>query len=72
MNTLPIEQRINLDLGLRINLVSWIVAVGERIADWHDQSRQRELEVYLGGSQNMADLEQRLQKMQCADAQTFV
>jgi hypothetical protein len=71
MNTLPIEQRANLNLGLRIDLAGWVMAVGERIADWHHQSRQRELEAYLDGSQNMADLEQRLQKMQCADAQTF-
>ena len=72
MNTIRIDQPADFDLGVRIKLTNWVLALANRIADWHHQSRQRELETYLDGSQNIADLEQRLQKMQCADVQTFV
>ena len=72
MNTLGIEKPLSLDIGLCSGLAGLLATWAERIADWHHHSRQRDLEAYLGASQNIADLEQRLQNSQYSGAQTFI
>jgi hypothetical protein len=72
LNTLQITKQISLDTGL-LNACSRLYAKGiAMLADWRQHAEQRDLESYLGASQNMADLDRRLREVQYTDRQTLV
>lgn len=72
MTTLTIEKPLYLNIGLRAALVNRFIRWADRLGDWYQRSHQRELEAYLGKSQNSADLERRLRERHYAQGQTLI
>lgn len=71
MNTLPIRKPIDLDTGFFAPLAALFSAWAARFSAWRLSTEQRDLEAYLGASQNMADLDRRLRDAQYTDRQSF-
>ncbi len=71
MNTLPLRKPIDVDTGLFAALAALFAAWTARISAWRLSTEQRDLETYLGASQNMADLDRRMRDAQYGDQHTL-
>jgi len=48
------------------SLIGWLASVVRRLEDWGAAAQMREIEAYLAQAQDVADLEQRMRRLQDA------
>ena len=71
MNTLEINKPLTVEFGLRAGLARLFGSLLLALEDWRHHSRQDELDVYLGQSLNLSDLERRMREAQYSQGRGF-